>query len=155
MEPGQLLSMWTRFSRLPGGKWVFSRLLGWTVPYTGTIRPRVEELQPGFVRVSMADRRTIRNHLRSVHAIALANLGELATGLATQSSLPATARSILVRLSVEYIKKARGRLVAECVSDPPPVGAEPVDHEVQAIIRDEAGDEVTRVTAVWRLAPRK
>ena len=146
----KLNATWRRWSTRPGGKWLFSRVLGTFVPYTGSIAPQVQELRPGYAQVRMRDRRSVRNHLKSVHAIALANLGEVSTGLATLSAMPATVQGILVRLSVEYLKKARGTLTAECSSHPPVV-TEPVEYEVTAEIRDEAGDVVARVTATWRL----
>jgi len=124
------------------------------VPYTGTIRPRVLELEPGRVKAEMADRRRVRNHLDSVHAIALANLGELVTGLATITALGDGGRGIAVHFEVDYRKKARGTMRAECETDLPGSLDEPLDHVARGIIRDEDGDVVAEVRATWRLAPR-
>ncbi len=147
----RLLATWARLHALPGGRWLFSRLLGWMVPYTGSIGARVETFVPGHVTVSLRDRRAVRNHLRSVHAIALVNLAEVASGLAMLTAVPANVRGIVTGLQIRYGKKARGRLVAESLATPPLVGSEPVDAEVTAIIRDAAGDEVAVATVTWRL----
>lgn len=154
-SPGQrMLEMWDRVTRWPGGRWLFGVMLTRQVPYTASIRPRVLELEPGSCRVAMNDRRSVRNHLRSVHAVALTNLGEFTGGLAMLTAVPPETRGIVVGLDTEYLKKARGRLVAECRCDPPPV-TEATDFEVITTICDASLDVVARTTARWRLGPRE
>jgi acyl-coenzyme A thioesterase PaaI-like protein len=148
----RLLGAWDRWHRLPGGAWLFSRFLGLLIPYSGSVRPLVRHLEPGLARVALADRRAVRNHLQSIHALALANLGELTSGLALTVGLPATVRGIVTGLAVEYLKKARGPLEATCRCDIPVVN-EARDYKVHAEIRDQAGDVVARVTTSWRLSP--
>jgi len=131
---------------------VFSLILGRKVPYTGTIRARVEELTPGHARVRMADRHKLRNHLRSIHAIALANLGELATGLAMMAALPADARGIPLEIKIEFLKKARGEITAEAHCAVPDASARH-EHPVEALLVDEEGDKVARFSARWMIDP--
>jgi acyl-coenzyme A thioesterase PaaI-like protein len=150
-SPGaRVLAMWRRFSPLPFGRDLFMLAFGHAVPYSGALGARVETLEPGHAIVSLRDRRRVRNHLRSVHAIALANLGELCSGLAMSTALPPGVRSIVTGLSIEYSKKARGRLTAESLVAAPEVTGD-VEHDVRATIRDEAGDAVAEVRVRWRL----
>lgn len=146
-------SAWDKLSRLPFGKRVFSKMVGRMAPYSGTIGAVVDHLEEGYARVHLADRKAVRNHLNSVHAIALANLGELATGLAMMSGLPSDARGILTGIEMTYVKKARGTLVAECRVDVPKT-SERQEYVVRGEIKNASGEIVAICDAKWLIGPR-
>lgn len=150
----RLLQLWRKLSPLPGGTKLFSFLLGRQVPYTGTVRPHILELRPGYARAEMNDRRVVRNHLNSIHAVALVNLAEVVGGLAMLTGLPNEMRGIVTGLSIDYKKKARGRLTAE--SSVPPLHSA-VDTELQVVsaVRDASGDVVAEMTVRWRVGPQR
>ncbi len=150
----RLLALWDRLGRIPGGRRLFGMLLGRTVPYSGTTKPRVIALEPGRAVISMRDRRAVRNHLGSIHAVALANVGELASGLAMTAALAPSVRAIVTRLDITYHKKARGTLTAEGRASPPSTITEPVEVPAEASITDPSGDLVSTVTVSWLLGPR-
>ena len=149
---GDIYATWKKLTAYPGGKRLFSFLLARKVPYTGTIGAQVIHLEPGHVRIELRDRRKVRNHLRSVHAIAMANLGEFCSGLAMMSVLPKGWRGILRGIDVRYVKKARGVLVGESKVDLGKLSGS-TDLQVIGEIRDAEGDVVATVTADWRVGP--
>lgn len=148
-----LRDVWDLLSGLPGGKRLFSGLVGRMAPYTGTIHATVTVLRAGHAEVQMPDRRAVRNHLDSVHAIALANLAELAGNVALMYSLPDDARFIVSGMDIEYTKKARGTITA--VGEPPvPRSAVRARYDVPVILRDARGDEVARAVLHSLVGPK-
>lgn len=146
--------IWDTCRKLPGGKHVFGRLVGLYIPYTGTVRPYIETFGDGAAEVHVRDRRKVRNHLQCVHAIALANMGELASGLAVWSRLPVDARIILTQFTITYLKKSRGRLKAraEC---PPIPDNQKRDQTIDVAISDENGEVTCRLQVTWQIGPAR
>jgi len=151
---GKLIRLWKALNRLPGGHWLFNGLIKWRIPYTASISSRIISFEPGHVRIELKDRRKIRNHLNSIHALALANLGEFSSGLSLLTSLSSNVRGIPINISTDYFKKARGLLIAESCVTPPQV-TEDMEFKVRAEIKDQQGDVVATTTVLWRLGLRE
>ncbi len=108
-----ILKAYEKLKGLPGGNRLFTLAVCRTAPYFSSISPLIEDLRPGYVRVSIKNRRSVENHLKTVHAIAMCNMAELAGGMLTDVSVPKGARWIPSGMTVEYLKKAKTDLVAE------------------------------------------
>jgi uncharacterized protein (TIGR00369 family) len=154
-RPGNVVrSLWDRLAAMPGGKYLFSVLIGQAAPYSGSIGARVVELREGYAKVTLADRRKVRNHLRSVHAVALVNLCEITGNVALAYALPDDARFILAGLSIQYLRKARGTITGECQC-PVPRSSLKTTYHVPVVLRDESGQEVARATLESLVGPKQ
>ena len=150
-SPGaRLLRAHRSLSKLPAGRWLFTQLVKRMIPYTGSVNPTVEVLEPGHARISIRQARRLEQHLGSIHAIALLNVAEFASGAAMSTALPLGYRGIVTKISMEFFKKARGMITAESR----PVLPDPIregEFDFQSELKDEAGDVVARATVRWRL----
>lgn len=146
--------LWNRLSSVPGGRTVFSFLIGRAAPYTGTIRAKVVALERGRSEVLMRDRPSVRNHLRSVHAVALANLAELTGNVALAYTMPDDARFIVAGMTLDYVKKARGPITGRC-SCPVVDSAARVEYAVPVELHDAQGDVVVRATLRTLVGPKR
>ncbi len=149
-----LRKYWQTLAPLPGGRWLFSRVLGLIAPYTGTLRATVLALEPGYCEVTLRERRRVSNHLHSTHAMALANLAEMASGLALLNGLPAGARGILIGFDIEYLKKSRGQLTARCRCAVPQDSREQ-KYRIAVEIHDHTGELTTIAHAHWLIGPER
>lgn len=153
-ETNVIRELWDRLHTKPGGRILFSRAVGMAAPYTSTIGARVEELHVGYSKVTLRDRKAVRNHLRSVHAVALANLAELTGNLAVAYSLPDDARFIVAGMNLEYLKKARGLITGSCECPSIETSARE-EYTVEVSLRDSAGEEVVHSTLRTLVGPKK
>jgi acyl-coenzyme A thioesterase PaaI-like protein len=146
------LRVFKRLSRFPFGNLIYSRLVNFYAPYTGTIRAVVTKLIPGLCKTEMKDRRSIQNHLRTVHAIALCNLCEMTMGLMVDATIPPHLRWIPRGMNVQYLKKARGKLSGRCWIDPEAFTSGDISIPVE--IKDMSGDIVVRADIILSVTRR-
>lgn len=152
-----LLKTWAQACAYPGGRVLFHLFIKKLIPYTGALGAEVIELSKGKAIVQLKDRRAVRNHLSSVHAMALANVAEFATGLALICTLPVGMRGILKGFQIEYLKKSRGtlRAISEISSEIHFESDSKHDIEVKGYILNSDQEKVAQVTALWRISKEK
>ena len=150
-----LLRLWQRCQALPGGRWLFGRLVCFKAPYFASISPRFVSLAPGRCELALKKRRKVCNHLGSVHAIAMCNMAELAAGTMTDVSLPTTHRWIPKGMSVVYLKKAATDLRAVAQISLPPHWGDAVTLPVAVEVLDRAGEVVMRASIEMWVTRRK
>jgi len=104
------LALYRKLAHWPLGRWLFTRAACYKTPYFGSISPSIIALDANRCEATIEDRRKVRNHIGTVHAIALCNLAELCMGAMAEASIPAGMRWIPKSMSVQYLKKASGRM---------------------------------------------
>ena len=151
-SPGEkILATWKKLKDKPFGKKLFSRGVGKIAAYSGTIKAIITDLKPGNCQAFLKERSKNKNHLKSIHAVALINLGELTSGLAVLSGMTSQVRGILTKMEMEYIKKAKGDLTAECLCEIPEVN-DNLEYTVKTTIKDLSGEVVAVGTFYWLLS---
>ena len=137
----ETLKIFKAIDKVPGGSALFSWAVSVAAPYFRSIKPKVDELRPGYCSIRMKKRWSVQNHLKTVHAIAMCNMAEFAGGLMTEASVGEGSRWIPSGMSVKYIKKAKTDLVA--VSDGSNLNwLEEGELVVPVVITDTSGDVV-------------
>ncbi len=153
-EQPAALRHFERMSRWPAGRWLFARLICLRAPYFASIRPRFVELRPGLCQVTIRKRRAVQNHIGTVHAIAMANLCELAAGMLMEVTIPVAMRWIPRGMTIEYLRKAQGGVSAVARLDKTEWHA-PQDIGVPLTVTDAAGTEVVRAVITMYVSDRK
>lgn len=150
-----VLQLYNKLSHKPFGQWLFSRLACFRAPYFGSIKPRMTLLEPNRAEATIKHRRSVTNHLGTVHAIALCNLAEFTGGLMTDASIPASMRWIPKGMTVEYLKKAVGTQRGVATPEfPPREASEGYELPVNVVVTDPQGDAVFRARISMWVSPK-
>jgi acyl-coenzyme A thioesterase PaaI-like protein len=139
------LKLYNKLAQYPGGRWLFSKLVGWRAPYFASIGGVFRTLRAGFVEVHLKKRRKVHNHIGTVHALAIGNLCELAAGTLIEASIPKDLRWIPKGMQINYLKKAATDLRAICQIDAPEL-LQPGDLPMKVEVFDR--NDVVVVSAV-------
>lgn len=148
------LKLWKMLGGSAPGRWLHARAVCFIAPYFRSIKPVFTALEPGRVEVRFRNRRSVRNHIKSVHAIAMCNAAELAGGSCMDVSLHGDFRWIPVGMTVRYQKIARSDLTAICRIERYDWEA-PQDVVLPVGVFDAQGDEVLHADITMRISSRK
>lgn len=148
--------MYRRIERLPFGlgRPLFSRIYQLTVPYFLSIPASIESAEPGRATARMRHLPWVRNHLGSVHAIALCNLAEMVMGICAEATVPATHRWIPKGMTVNYTAIARGTMHATATLELPDLNPGGVEVPVAISVANDDGDEVFNAEIRIWITPR-
>jgi hypothetical protein len=84
-------------------RWVLNRGLNYTIPFNRPHRFKVLEISNQHLKIKLPYRRSNFNHIRGIHACALATVSEFSTGLLLIKRLdPSKYRLIMQRLEMDY-----------------------------------------------------
>jgi acyl-coenzyme A thioesterase PaaI-like protein len=150
-----VLSIWNRCAGLPLGKRLFSRIVCLKAPYFGSIHPLVSDLTSERCEVLLRKRRSVQNHIGTVHAIAMCNMAELAAGLLTDAAIPASHRWIPKGMTVEYLAKAETSLRATASFADKPLFAQARELPVLVEVRDRSDVIVFRARIAMWISPKR
>jgi len=148
-----VLKLYNSCSKLPFGKWIYSKLFCFKAPYFGTIKPVFVVLKPGYGEFMLKNRRSVHNHIGSVHAIAMCNLCELAAGVTMEATLPRSMRWIPNGMEVEYLNIAKSDLRTVCEIKDTDL-TKKGDVPLNMTIVDMNGTEVVRCTLKIHISPK-
>ncbi len=143
-----------RVGTSPIGRWLISKAVCLKAPFFASISPRFTRLEPGHVEAVVKNQRRVRNHIGSVHAIAMCNVAELVGGTCMELSVDARLRWIPVGMRVRYQSIARSDIRAVCEL-PRYDWSEPQDVIAPVRIYDREGTEVFSAEIDMRLSEKK
>ncbi|MBO0768395.1 MAG: DUF4442 domain-containing protein, partial [Solirubrobacterales bacterium] len=132
------------------GSRAFSLIYQAAAPYFLTIPARIIDVEPGIAHAQMPQTPWVRNHLGTVHAIALCNLAEYVMGALAEATIPGSHRWVPKGMSVEYVNKARGTMHATATLTLPEPLADKQELPVAIEVKDDADQVVfTAEIRIW------
>jgi len=111
-------ALYQRAAARPFGKRVFSMVFARKAPYFRTVRPRVRDVRPHRAELTISLRRSVQNHIGTLHAIAVCNGLEAAMGLLAEATTPTGRRWIPKGMQVAYLAKSTTDLLCVAETDP-------------------------------------
>jgi acyl-coenzyme A thioesterase PaaI-like protein len=160
-KPNQLSRNVAGFQKLPAfiRPWATSFALGKVVPLVGTASLRFDEISSQRVVVCIRNRKPVQNHIKGVHAAAMALLAETATGFCVGMNLPDDKLPLIKTLKVDYLKRAVGDMKAVAELRPEQIQQiltlDKGEVTVPVRISDESGQEPIQCEMVWAWVPKK
>jgi len=138
---------------------LWSKAFGRIVPMVGTANIRYLEVDQHHVVVRIENQRNMQNHIKGVHAAAMALLAETATGFLTGLHVPDHRILLIKSLHVDYLKVAQGGLTATASLSPEQqqfiAEQEKGELLIPVTVVDDAGNEPIQCQMLWAWLPKR
>ena len=144
-----ILDLWTRTSALPQGRRIFSTAFARRAPYFASVRPLFIDIRPNYAELSIKKRRSVQNHIGTLHAIALCNGLEAAMGALAEASIPSDKRWIPKGMDISYTAKADSDV--RCIAETDPEQWEGDDPDLPVRVRGVRRDGTVVIEGVIKL----
>ncbi|MBX2972186.1 MAG: DUF4442 domain-containing protein [Flavobacteriales bacterium] len=142
-------------------RWWLNRVLPFAIPFNRPHGFKVHPLPAGGISVRIPYRRSNRNHIKGIHACAIATASEMCSGLSVMEQLdPKRYRLIMRSLHMAYHYQAKQPATAKCVPAAeeiaervirPLASQDKVDYSSTVEVHDEDGNHLATGTVVWQV----
>lgn len=136
-----------------------SLLLGSQVRFAGTARVRIHELGQERAILSLKNRRPVQNHIKGIHAAAMALLAESASGFLVGMNVPDDKLPLIKTMKIDYLKRAQGDLTAIATLEAGQIEQirqqDKGEVRVAVLVSDENGNQPIACEMVWAWVGKK
>ncbi|MEN1475184.1 DUF4442 domain-containing protein [Pseudomonas aeruginosa] len=136
-----------------------SLLLGSQVRFAGTARVRIHELEQERAILSLKNRRPVQNHIKGIHAAAMALLAESASGFLVGMNVPDDKLPLIKTMKIDYLKRAQGDLTAIATLKAGQIEQirqqDKGEVRVAVLVSDENGNQPIACEMVWAWVGKK
>ena len=132
---------------------------GKLVKFTGTTGIKVEEVTSKRAVVSLKNKKSVQNHIGSVHAVASILIAESATGYLIGMNVPDSSVPVIKTIKADYVKRAKGDMKAVAsLTDEQVKALQTLDKgetTVSVVVTDADGKEPILMEMVWAWTPKR
>lgn len=137
-----------------------NQMLKFIIPFNSAHGIRLISIHEKEVRAILPKRRRNLNHIQSIHACAIATVGEFCAGMSLLQSFPSSEfRLILSNLKVEYLYQGRTDLTGSIQTHPGFIAAAKDEiqldgksmMELETLVTDTAKNVVAKVQTTWQI----
>lgn len=115
---------------------LLTKLFTSKIKFAGTTGIKITEITTNKTTLSLANKKSVQNHIGGIHAIAAAVLAESATGIVFGMNVPKAKLPLLKSMQVSYQRRMQGNLTAV---------ASLTDEQIMTIEQDEKGSVLVPV----------
>lgn len=139
---------------------ILNRVLTWMIPFNAPHGFYIQKLIDGEVQIKLPYKRKNLNHIKGIHACAIATVGEFCAGMSLlQSFSPNEYRLILSKLNVEYIYQAKTAVFGNIKKQHAKIGLTKSEIqkngkamiELETILTDEYQNIIAKVQTIWQI----